>query len=504
MRFGPSLIQVIGGLFAVVLITSACASSGDDTQPAVVTDPDVAHDSTSATTTLPPLPPPTTAEFLPETKEGPPFIDRDLLGKIDAFQTAPNSIFASNIAAEMGLSGDVRWGPWLLDILRVVSSSETNLTAIRALQDLSGIPATGDLVPDFVRYGSWVRSSGIDPGPGYETFKVLIYSEIQPEYGPLLDGVDDIERLSGISWGGVRRGGIPELNNPTRLTAAEADFLTPDELVLGAVIGDVAIAYPLRFLARHELVNDTIGGVPVALGYCTLCRTGILFDRRVGAQTIDFQTSGLLIDSNKIMIDNQTESLWHHLAGEAISGPFRGTKLDAFPLVTTRWSDWTEEHPDTFTLDTPKPIFFPEQPDRQPTVYEYAPDAAYARYYDNEGVWFPIVEPTDVFDRKAAVITIALSGAALALALDEVESADPFVIDVGDQPVVVVPNPGGARVYDATGVLTAGASVSIAPEGVTPTSLTLDDGSVLERIISGQSLWFAWYGQHPETATWPN
>ena len=83
MRFGPSLIQVIAGLFAVVLITSACASSGDDTQPAVVTDPDVANDSTSATTTLPPLPPPTTAEFLPETKEGPPFIDRDLLGKID-------------------------------------------------------------------------------------------------------------------------------------------------------------------------------------------------------------------------------------------------------------------------------------------------------------------------------------------------------------------------------------------------------------------------------------
>ena len=97
---------------------------------------------------------------------------------------------------------------------------------------------------------------------------------------------------------------------------------------LGVVINDFAVAYPLRFLARHELANDHIDGIPVSLVYCTLCRTGLLFDRRVEGQIIDFQTSGLLIDSNKIMIDNQTETLWHHLRGLGISGPLKGVELE--------------------------------------------------------------------------------------------------------------------------------------------------------------------------------
>lgn len=499
---------VATSLLAVTVLVAACASAeepaGEDAGNVVSRPATTDPAATGGPTTTFELPPPTTAEFVPETNDGRPFLELDLLERIDAFKTAPNSIFAANIAAEMGLSGDTRWGPWILDILRVVASSETNLTAVRALQDLSGIPATGDLVGDFAMYGSWVRSNEIDPGPGYEHFKIRLYSDIQAEYGPLLDGVDDDERLSGISWGGVRRGGIPELNDPARLTVEEADFMTDDELVLGAVVDGIAIAYPLRFLERHELLNDTVGDTPIALGYCTLCRTGILFDRRVGDQVIDFQTSGLLIDSNKIMIDNQTESLWHHLAGEAISGPLKGIELETLPIVTTRWSEWIAEHPDTFTLATPKPIFFPDQPERQPIVYDYTPGAAYGLYYDSEGVWFPIVEPTDTFDRKENVVTISIGDAALAMSVTELADAGPIVVTVGENPVIVVPNEGGARVYDGEGLdLAAGDSVEIGEGGVTFETLTLADSRTAPRIVSGQSFWFAWFGQHPDTATWP-
>ena len=490
----------------ITLLAAACSSDSDSgaTTTENATPASTTSALSSSTVPLTTLPPPTTAEFIPETDSGTPFLQLDLEGKIDAFLARPNSIFASNIAADMGLSGDTRWAPWLLDIMRVGGSTETTLTTVRALQDLSGIPATGDAVLDFVEYGIWSRTNGFDPGEGYEEWKTKLYATIDPDYLFLLDGVDDDEVLSAILWGGVRRGGIPELNDNERITVAEADFMTDDELVLGVVVAGKPVAYPLRFLARHELANDHIEGIPVSLVYCTLCRTGLLFDRRVGGEVLDFQTSGLLIDSNKIMADIQTDTLWHHLTGTGIGGPNKGVKLEQFPVVTARWSEWVAEHPDTETLQTPGPTFFPETPDRAPIAYDYTPGTAYDLYYENESVWFPILDEPDTFERKEGVITIERSGLAVALGLTDVEASSPFVYVLGDEPLVVVPNDGGARVYSADGLaLEHEDSVELAADGVTPAELTLADGSVLARIVSGQSFWFAWWGVHQDTLVWP-
>ena len=342
------------------------------------------------------------------------------------------------------------------------------------------------------------------PGPGYEDWKRKLFATIDDDYLFLLDGVDDDATLAAISWGGVRRGGIPELNDPVRISVAEADFMTPDELVLGVVVEGKPVAYPLRFLARHELANDHIEGVPVSLVYCTLCRTGLLFDRRVDGQVLDFQTSGMLIDSNKIMVDIQTDTLWHHLRGLGIGGPLKGVELEQFPVVTTRWSDWVAEHPDTETLAMPEPIYFRDTPERPPIAYDYTPGTAYALYYESEAVWFPIVEAPDTFERKEGVITIERNGVAVALGLADVEASDPFVYVLGGEPLVVVPNVGGARVYSGAGLdLEDRATVEVAPDGATPDSVTLADGRELPRIVSAQSFWFAWYGQHEDTLTWP-
>ena len=473
------------------------------------TTPSGAAPTTTTTTTEP---------FFPSTEDGRPFLELTLLEKIDEFKELPNTSFAANIAAEMGLSGDKRWVPWILDIMRFGGTQNVNATAMRALETITGVESSGEFNTDYVRYGSWYRTNGVDPGEGYEEYKRVLYAYVAFEYDEILAQVTDRITLGAIQWGGVRRGGIPELNNPERLTPAQADFMTPEELVLGFVIGGEAGAYPVRFLARHELANDVVGGVPVALGYCTLCLTALMFDRRLpNGDVLTFQTSGLLMDSNKIMIDNETESLWNHLSGTAFAGPLAGTKLEQFPVATVRWSDWLADHPDTFTLDTPPPTYFPTLPERPPIAYDYTPGAAYRSYYSSEDLWFPTFETPDVFELKEEVVTVDRGGRALALRLAALEGLDPFVYVLGDEPLVIVPNQGGARVYsaaDASGVPAEawrhGAVVEVAPGGVLHDELRVNgiDGRSgldvrLPRIVSSQSFWFAWYGLHPDTEIWP-
>ena len=460
----------------------------------------------------------TTEAFFPGTEDGRPFLELSLLEKIDEFLELPNTPFAGNIAGEMGLSGERRWVPWLLDIMRFGGTRDVNAASMRALETLTGIESSDDFSTDYVRYGSWYRTHGVDPGEGYGDWKRVLYAYVAYEYDEILAQVTDRVTLGAIQWGGVRRGGIPELNDPERLTPAQADFMIDEELVLGFVIGGEAGAYPVRFLARHELANDVVGGVPVALGYCTLCLTALMFDRRLpDGDVLTFQTSGLLMDSNKIMIDNETESLWNHLSGTAFAGPLAGTTLEQYPVATVRWSDWLADHPDTFTLDTPPPTYYPEMPERPPIAYDYTPGAAYRTYYASEDLWFPTFETPEVFELKDEVVTVDRGDHTLALGLTALEQEDPFVYVLGGEPLVIVPNQGGARVYSATGldesasgVWRHGAAVTFAPGGVLHDRLLVSGvgetaglSVELPRIVSSQSFWFAWYGLHPDTEIWP-
>ena len=493
---------------------SANSSAPSDDAADDMGPPDTTPSGAAPTTTTT-----TTEPFFPGTADGRPFLELTLLEKIDEFLKLPNTAFAANISSEMGLEGGQRWVPWLLDIMRLYGGRDVNPPAMWALQTLTGVESSDDLSTDYVRYGSWYRTNGVDPGAGYEAFKRTLYSsQIDPQYDELLAQVTDRVTLGAIQWGGVRRGGIPELNNPERLSPAQADFMTDEELVLGVVIGDEAGAYPVRFLARHELANDVVGGVPVALGYCTLCLTALMFDRRLpNGDVLSFQTSGLLTDSNKIMIDNETESLWNHLSGTAFAGPLAGTKLEQFPVATTRWSDWLFDYPATFTLETPPTTYFLETPERPPITYDYTPGAAYRTYYSSEDLWFPTFETPDVFELKEEVVTVDRGGHALALGLTALEAEDPFVYVLGDEPLVIVPNQGGARVYSAAGATGVpaeawrhGAAVEVAPGGVLHDELRINgvDGRNrvdvrLPRIVSSQSFWFAWYGLHPDSEIWP-
>ncbi|MGF1600059.1 MAG: DUF3179 domain-containing (seleno)protein [Acidimicrobiales bacterium] len=439
--------------------------------------------------------------------EAPPaFVDLSLDDKIDAFLEAPNSTLASNVAGDMGLDGDRRWGPWLLDLLRLGPSTATDDVVAGALAEISGVarPESRFITDDYRVYGQWVHNQAIEPGDGYRAWKEALYGPIDDDYAALLAAVDDDVLLGQIQWGGVPRGGIPELNDPARLPAPSADWMEPDEIVFGVTVGDEAVAYPFRILGHNELANDTVGDVPISVVFCTLCRTALVFDRRVEGQVLDFQTSGLLVNSNKIMVDVQTDTLWSHLGAVGLAGPLVGVELEQVVVETTTWAEWTAAHPDTEVLDIPDPIFY-DEPERGAIAYPYKPDSPYRTYYDDPDVWFPILDtPTTDIGLKDEVLGLESGGAALAVDVAAVIDGGPRVFVVGGTPFVVVPvGSAGARVYDgigADGLVDGAAPVLVGSDGE---AAVLDDGTVLPRVAATQGLWFAWFGNHPDTDWWP-
>ncbi len=250
------------------------------------------------------------------------------------FLAAPDPAVLMPLLAAMGETGDPRWVPYILD-LRLYATAEVFLAGHHALRQITGDPGPEDLVAAHRYYGRWMYDNAINPGAEYIDFKATLYAAIDDRFAALLRQIDDPALVAQVQWGGVLVGGIPELNDERTISIAAADYMEPDELTFGAVVNGAARSYPHRILDHHELANDTLGGEPVALVNCTLCRTGVLYSRRVGDAVLDFQTSGLLWNSNKVMMDRQTGSLWEQLTGEAFAGDYAGTVLDRFPLTVT-------------------------------------------------------------------------------------------------------------------------------------------------------------------------
>ncbi len=150
--------------------------------------------------------------------------------------------------------------------------------------------------------------------------------------------------LGEIMSGGPPRDGIPPIDEPRFVPAAKAE-LAPREPVIGLAIGDDARAYPLSVLIWHEIVNDTVAGVPVAVTYCPLCDAAIVFERRVGDRVLRFGTTGKLRNSDLVMWDDATESWWQQFSGQAIVGDYTGTELAMLPTRVESWDRFRDRHP---------------------------------------------------------------------------------------------------------------------------------------------------------------
>ncbi|NHZ70194.1 MAG: DUF3179 domain-containing protein [Proteobacteria bacterium] len=169
------------------------------------------------------------------------------------------------------------------------------------------------------------------------------YDDAFPE--PLIDPAD-------VLSGGPPPDGIPPIDNPEFISVADADdWLNDVEPVLVVdVEGDVRV-YPIQIMMWHEIVNDTVGGRPLAVTYCPLCNSAISFERVVRGVETTFGTSGSLYNANLVMYDRATESLWNQLDGRAVIGVLTGDVLEQYPSSTMSWSTVKESRPDALVLD---------------------------------------------------------------------------------------------------------------------------------------------------------
>jgi len=153
-------------------------------------------------------------------------------------------------------------------------------------------------------------------------------------------------KLEEIESGGPPRDGIPAIDRPRFVTAAQAArWLHPKEPVIVLRLGREARAYPIQILMFHEIVNDVVGDNPVAVTFCPLCNASFVFDRRVGSRVLDFGTTGKLRKSDLVMYDRQTESWWQQFTGRGIVGQLAGVALRTLASEITAFEDFAAAYP---------------------------------------------------------------------------------------------------------------------------------------------------------------
>ena len=143
----------------------------------------------------------------------------------------------------------------------------------------------------------------------------------------------------------IPKDNIPSIDRPKFKPVAEITGLEPNEPVIGLTIEGDARAYPLQIMTWHEIVNDVVGGLPVAVTYCPLCNSAIVFDRRVAGAATEFGTTGKLRNSDLVMYDRTTESWWQQFMGEAIVGDHTGTLLKIIPARLESFARFAARHP---------------------------------------------------------------------------------------------------------------------------------------------------------------
>jgi hypothetical protein len=398
-------------------------------------------------------------------------------------------------------------------------------TIVDSLEALSGQSFGGD----WGRWITWYGGTELTPPPGFTSWKGRLLAGIDTYFGLFLQDKHPANiRVEEIQWGGVVLDGIPALDNPNMLPAAEADYLEPWEPVFGIAINDDARAYPLRILDWHEMANDVIGGVPVSLAYCTLCGAAIAYDGRSvdldgNEVTYTFGSSGFLFRSNKLMYDRSTLTLWNQLTGEPVLGELAAgdIRLNLLPVVLTTWADWQAQHPDTVVVD-------------METGFNrvYVPGAAYGDYFANDerlfqdGLMFPVWQQSDRLFNKDHVCALQLDDVPKAYPVTDL-LAERVVNDVVGETAVTLIAAGEIVEVDGTSqrtgpvTYTSGAEIrafarsehtfSPGPDDftvldedgrswqVTEEALVGPDGETLERINGHLAYWFGWYAFYPET-----
>lgn len=397
--------------------------------------------------------------------------------------------------------------PPLVEITRFAFEDDQIAELGSTLNQLTGQSFAGD---DFFSWHEWLgdRDSTVLL-PGYANWKANLYAPFDSSFHSFLyNGVPTTIPLEGIQWGGVARDGIPPLENPKVIPGNRAAFLDLEELVFGVVINGEARAYPFRIMNSHEMANDVLGGVNVTLSYCTLCGSGILYEGKVNGQVETFGTSGFLYQSNKLMYDRTTDSLWQQQTGKPVVGELVGSgiQLDVLPMTVTRWGDWIEEHPDTTVLDL-------EQGFRRTYYHPDDARAIYFEYFNGDDLLFPVWDQDTTLDAKTRVLGIRSGEAARAYIVEQVinegvvndELAGINLVIIGDEDSQAVRAfRSGERTFSPIGsegevIDENGVTWRVTEDALIPSDDSLDP---LPRHTAQDVFWFGWTSFFPETELW--
>jgi hypothetical protein len=266
-----------------------------------------------------------------------------------------------------------------------------------------------------------------------------------------------------IREGGPSRDGIESVDDPEFVAVEEARWVVERNPVLGVAVGEEARVYPVHLIEPHQIVNDVLGGVPMVVTYDPLVAVPRAYRREVGGRILSFGVSGLVYNSNFLLYDRETESLWLQFTGEAIAGPMAGKRLERIPIREELLGTWLSRHPLSRVLSRPRPTKID---------YRYS---RYTRYMVEDKIVFPVKARDDRFHAKELVLGVVVDGRPRAYLGSLVTKA-------------------GGKVEDEFG----GEKIEIA--------YSTEDG-IYSYDIAGQvdvteAYWFAWKAFHPDTEIW--
>lgn len=292
----------------------------------------------------------------------------------------------------------------------------------------------------------------------------------------LLPSATDAKKINGfelddalipakqIFSGGPEKDGIPAIDNPKFIKVRAASFLKDSDRVLGITIDDTSKAYPIKILNWHEIVNDSIAGVFYAITYCPLCGTGMAFDSNINDQVLNFGVSGLLYNSDVLLYDRESESLWSQLLSKAVTGRHKGSVLKSLPVMHTTWANWKRLHPSSLVLSSD-------------TGYKrsYSKDP-YSGYEKSRSLYFPVSNKAPIrYHPKERVLGLSIGITSKAYPFTELNKNDQSIFTdvVNGAPLTIHWNK-----KEQTGFVTN------------------EQGTIIPIV---QSYWFAWYAFHPDT-----
>ncbi len=382
-------------------------------------------------------------------------------------------------------------------------------------------PATAATAGTMGTIGTGVSSTSPSTSPETETIPPVIEGELPEGPSALSNPRDEAFPAPLIPLGGIIRvlapDSIPAVDEPFFVGAHEADeYLTDDEAVVVLTVKGDARAYPIQILVWHEIVNDTVGGVPVAITYCPLCNSAVSYERVIGEEETTFGTSGSLFNSALIMYDRTTETLWTHYDGRAVVGVLTGYRLEPIPSPLVSWADFRSAFPEGLVLDRTRTGAF--------RPYGDNPYEGYDRL--GTGTYFPVAGDDLRLDAKERVIGLTLNGVARAYALNAIRSdmASATNDELGGSRIVIFwkagqrsaferaedPEVGSVAVFRPVAegrTLTFEVQVGVFWDRETGSSWDITgravagelEGTRLERVHHLDTFWFAWSSYRPET-----